>query len=109
MDIKIGKNALSGRVRIISSKSDGHRALISAALADRDSLLLMDSWSEDLEATARCLESLGAEITKETVGILKSFIQRAYVGFYASRQGRVRFGCGPIRHPVLAARCHEEC
>lgn len=72
MDIKIGKNALSGRVRIISSKSDGHRALISAALADRDSLLLMDSWSEDFEATARCLESLGAEITKETVGILVS-------------------------------------
>lgn len=72
MDIKIGKNALSGRVRIISSKSDGHRALIAASLADRDSLLLMDGWSEDMEATARCLEALGAEITKEPSGILVS-------------------------------------
>lgn len=72
MNIKIGKTPLSGRVRIISSKSDGHRALIASALAERDSLLLMDGWSADMEATARCLEALGAEITKEPSGILVS-------------------------------------
>lgn len=70
MNVKIGKNPLNqGQVRIISSKSDGHRALIAAALAEEESVLFVDGWSDDLEATVRCLQSLGADIYKEPSGI----------------------------------------
>ena len=70
MNVKIGKTTLNkGQVRIISSKSDGHRSLIAAALAEEESVLFVDGWSDDLEATVRCLEGLGAEIYKEPSGI----------------------------------------
>ena len=70
MNIKIEKTPLKqGQVRIISSKSDGHRSLIAAALAEEESVLFVDGWSEDMEATARCLQSLGAEIEREPSGI----------------------------------------
>ncbi len=70
MRIKVGKNALrEGQVRIISSKSDAHRSLIAAALAEEESVLFVDGWSEDLEATARCLRALGAELYREPSGI----------------------------------------
>ena len=70
MNVKIGKNPLNkGQVRIISSKSDAHRSLIAAALAEEESVLFVDGWSDDLEATIRCLEALGAEIYKEPSGI----------------------------------------
>lgn len=69
MKRKIGKNPLKGQIHILSSKSDGHRALIASALADRESLLMMEGWSADMEATARCLAALGAKITKEGFGI----------------------------------------
>ena len=70
MKVKIGKTPLNkGQVRVISSKSDGHRSLIAAALAEDESVLFVDGWSDDLEATLRCLEALGAEIYKEPSGI----------------------------------------
>ena len=70
MKVRIGKNPLNkGQVRIISSKSDAHRSLIAAALAEEESVLFVDGWSDDLEATVRCLEALGAEIYKEPSGI----------------------------------------
>ena len=70
MRVKIGKNPLNkGQVRVISSKSDAHRSLIAAALAEEESVLFVDGWSDDLEATIRCLEALGAEIYKEPSGI----------------------------------------
>ena len=70
MNVKVGKNPLNkGQVRVISSKSDGHRSLIAAALAEEESVLFVDGWSDDLEATTRCLQALGAEIYKEPSGI----------------------------------------
>ena len=70
MNVKVGKSPLNkGQVRIISSKSDGHRSLIAAALAEEESVLFVDGWSDDLEATVRCLKGLGAEIYKEPSGI----------------------------------------
>ena len=43
MNVKIGKNPLQkGQVRMISSKSDGHRSLIAAALAEEESVLFVD-------------------------------------------------------------------
>lgn len=71
MDVRIKKNSLrNGQVRIISSKSDGHRAMIAAALGEEECVLFLEGWNDDLEATARCIESLGGEIVREPSGTL---------------------------------------
>lgn len=62
MDIKIMPSHLAGTVAAIPSKSQAHRLLICAALADRPADLQLDAVSEDIEATIRCLRSLGASI-----------------------------------------------
>ena len=60
MNVKIGKSPLNDwQVRIISSKSDGHRAMIAAALAEEECVLFLEGWNDDLEATSRCIEGLG--------------------------------------------------
>ena len=45
-----------------SSKSAAHRALITAAFADRETTLLLRTSCEDIDATARCLVALGANV-----------------------------------------------
>lgn len=60
MDIRISPSRLCGTLTAISSKSDAHRALICAALSDAPTTLLLNGSSEDIDATIRCLESLGA-------------------------------------------------
>lgn len=88
MNVKIGKGNLhDGQVRIISSKSDGHRSLIAAALAEDESVLFVDGWSDDLEATCRCLQALGADIEKEPSGIYVMPVQR-------NAGGEVTLDCG---------------
>lgn len=62
MDIRIEPRALSGELRAISSKSDVHRALIAAALANGASVVRFTTLSEDIEATVRVLQAMGAEI-----------------------------------------------
>ena len=54
--------ALRGAVRAPASKSAAHRALICAALADGPTALEINALNDDIEATARCLERLGASI-----------------------------------------------
>jgi 3-phosphoshikimate 1-carboxyvinyltransferase len=52
-------------VQAIASKSEAHRALICAALADECGVLGLSASSADIEATIRCLVSLGAQIARE--------------------------------------------
>ena len=54
--------AWKGTVPAIPSKSDAHRALISAALSDGETQIFCPLFSEDIRATARCLTALGADI-----------------------------------------------
>ena len=54
---------LSGEIEAIASKSQAHRLLICAALADRETRIRCSTLSADIEATAACLRALGAEIT----------------------------------------------
>ena len=58
----ISPAALSGSIPAIASKSQAHRLLICAALADRPTVLACASLSEDILATADCLRALGAKI-----------------------------------------------
>ncbi|MGN1168881.1 MAG: 3-phosphoshikimate 1-carboxyvinyltransferase [Acutalibacteraceae bacterium] len=68
MDIRIKGSAVSGAFDAVASKSDVHRALICAALSDKPSKIKFESSSEDIEATVRCLNALGAEITIDKNG-----------------------------------------
>ena len=60
MDIRIQPAPLVGTVRSIGSKSDIHRLMICAALADKPTVIRGVTCSDDVESTAACLCSLGA-------------------------------------------------
>ncbi|MEA5016736.1 MAG: 3-phosphoshikimate 1-carboxyvinyltransferase [Candidatus Limiplasma sp.] len=65
MKMLCGPGLLSGSVRAIPSKSDAHRLLICAALADRPTTLHLPGWQgEDIAATLRCLTALGASFAQ---------------------------------------------
>ena len=69
-NLQITPRKLKGMVEAIPSKSDVHRLMICAALADKPTLLKMSFLSKDMQATLECLEALGAKITKNEEGIL---------------------------------------
>ena len=62
MDLTIQPRQLRGNITIIPSKSLAHRYLICAAFADKATQLRCPEVNRDIEATAECLRSLGAEI-----------------------------------------------
>ncbi len=68
MDIIIHPRKLSGSITAIPSKSQAHRLLICAAFADRPTKLLCPQTNQDIEATASCLNALGAKITRSQEG-----------------------------------------
>lgn len=71
MNMRIEPHALSGRVEgMIASKSQAHRALICAALADAPTRIVCNSYSQDVRATVRCLEALGARVEWRGDGML---------------------------------------
>ena len=82
MNIALPAGPLTGTVKIPASKSQAHRLLICAALADKETTLLCPQTNQDIEATANCLNALGASITRTEEGYhvvpisqLESFIQ----------------------------------
>lgn len=68
MDLTIYPGKLSGRIKAIPSKSQAHRLLICAAFSDTDTTLECPQTNEDIEATAHCLNALGAHITRINTG-----------------------------------------
>ena len=68
MDITISPGLLSGTVRAIPSKSQAHRLLICAAFSNGPTFLECPQTNEDIEATARCLNALGAGINRTDDG-----------------------------------------
>lgn len=68
MDITINPGRLSGTITAIPSKSQAHRLLICAAFADIPTSLICPDTNRDIEATADCLRSLGAGITRTECG-----------------------------------------
>lgn len=55
----------SGSVVIPPSKSVAHRAIIASCLADGESIIRNVSESEDMKATIRAMEALGAKIVRD--------------------------------------------
>jgi len=77
MTVTVLPGGISGTVEIIPSKSQLHRLLICAALADEETVLCcQDTEAEDVLATIRCLEALGAGIQKEPAGLRVKPLQR---------------------------------
>ncbi len=68
MDITIHPQKLQGLVDIIPSKSQAHRYLICAALADKPTSIRCGETSRDMDATADCLGALGAKIERTAWG-----------------------------------------
>lgn len=62
MKVTVAPSHLSGTVDAIPSKSHVHRLLIAAAIADAPCTVECPYLSEDTEATARCLNALGAKV-----------------------------------------------
>jgi 3-phosphoshikimate 1-carboxyvinyltransferase len=61
MDLAIYPHQLKGTITPPPSKSQAHRAIISAALADGESLILNLQLSQDIHATLNCMRALGAK------------------------------------------------
>lgn len=68
MDLKIFPRKLRGEITAIPSKSQAHRMLICAAFADTPTMLFCPDTNRDIEATAGCLRSLGADIQRTSTG-----------------------------------------
>ena len=68
MNITIHPRKLQGLIRVIPSKSQAHRYLICAALADNETELICPETSRDMDATADCLRALGAKIERTDTG-----------------------------------------
>lgn len=58
-------NFVNGTVIAVDSKSDAHRALICAALCEGQTEIKVKALNDDIIATASCLASLGATVTRE--------------------------------------------
>lgn len=86
MNIKIIPNKLCGSVDAVTSKSDAHRKLIAAALADRSTHVIMKNFSDDINATISCIRSLGGKIEKKEDGVT------VYPITELSEHGKLDFG-----------------
>lgn len=68
MNVKVLPGQLSGEVVAPSSKSEAHRLLICAAFAPGTTDVVCTTTSDDIAATIRCLEALGARIARTRLG-----------------------------------------
>ena len=89
MDITITPGKLRGTIKAIPSKSQAHRYLICAAFAATETTLLCPDTNRDIEATAACLNALGASITRIPAGYhicpIKTIAQQA--ALYCAESG----------------------
>ena len=65
MNVTITPSKLSGTITPPPSKSQAHRLIIAAALAEGESVLTNIALSQDISATISCMEELGAEFLLE--------------------------------------------
>ncbi|MBQ8409514.1 MAG: 3-phosphoshikimate 1-carboxyvinyltransferase [Clostridia bacterium] len=70
MDKTFYKSHVKREIRAISSKSEAHRYLICAALGDRVCEIVCTDTNADIDATAECLNALGADIQRTADGFL---------------------------------------
>ncbi|MBQ8161038.1 MAG: 3-phosphoshikimate 1-carboxyvinyltransferase [Clostridia bacterium] len=69
MDSIFSPVTLSGHMVAPASKSETHRRLICAGLSREESSMERVLVSKDIEATIRCLEALGTDVTTDDTGV----------------------------------------
>ncbi len=71
MNLKLTPTQLRGSITPPPSKSQAHRLIIAAALAQGKSVISNVAFSQDIEATLQCMQALGAQICvdKDTLTI----------------------------------------
>ena len=76
--MKIKTDNLQGTVDAISSKSFAHRFLVLASVADTDTTIVINEFSNDIMTTIDCLRNLGVEIdiNENEVTVHPSFFQK---------------------------------
>ena len=70
MDKTFKNSQVKKRIQAISSKSEAHRYLICAALADIPTEIICADTNADIEATTNCLRTLGANIERTENGFI---------------------------------------
>ena len=68
MNVTIQPRPLRGTIAAIPSKSQAHRLLICAALAQETTRLRCSALSRDILATADCLRAMGAQVDRQPGG-----------------------------------------
>lgn len=68
MDFTVYPSSLKGTIQAIPSKSQAHRYLICAAFSDKPTTLHCPQTNEDIQATAACLNALGAKVVRTNSG-----------------------------------------
>lgn len=91
--LTITPRKLRGAVAVPASKSQSHRLLLAAALAEGESVLTGLTPSKDIEATLRCLEELGAEFTAQGEHLTVRGVGRSEMG-PSMRRAYPRLDCG---------------
>lgn len=83
MDITIHPGKLQGKIQAIASKSQAHRLLICASFSQNETTLFCTESNQDIEATVRCLNALGADIRRTEFGYIvtpiSSVPEKAYI------------------------------
>ncbi len=93
MTVTITPGALSGAITPPPSKSQAHRLLIAAALANGESHIRGLAHSQDIDATRRCLGELGAEFEETGEGLLVRGMGASAMSPLA-RMAHPRLDCG---------------
>ena len=101
MQVTLHTPAPRGALRAFPSKSEAHRALICAALADAPTKILCTDTNDDIDATIDCLCVLGADITRTKQGFLVTPI--AHAPAYAQMDARESGSTLRFLLPVIAA------
>ncbi len=65
MKVCILPSSPHGTIKAIASKSAAHRLLICAAFADKETVIRCEEINEDITATVRCLNAIGAKIVRQ--------------------------------------------
>lgn len=75
MNIIVRKSKSRGSINIPASKSDLHRAIIAASLANGTSIIQNATFSNDIEATINAVKTLGASVKLEKNTLIIQGIQ----------------------------------
>ena len=93
MNVTIRPQKLCGTITPPPSKSQAHRLIIAAALADGESVLSNVAFSQDILATLSCMEQLGARWEKIDGSTIR--VQGLAAGAPAlQKDGMPHFDCG---------------